>query len=500
MKSDHITPKRRLTRQKSGFTVDGTHTGSESTIVRAQKVSTENRKIEMLFKQEGLKLIPQFGEQNGIVGFGIFIKTNVPSSMDINSEAGDSKSQTSFSLSRNTWSKIGTHLFIPLHKDLIDVNAKCSITIKALEKFSGLFSIELFGANLDSVDYYENREDLKKFFDEQTALYIPEIYYLEHDQSIITETNFADEMLIKNGEPLVLKACNRCGRFLPIDISNERNSLSFSNHCVKRSSCTHGAFSSYNIENLDEIRELLILEPIKSHLTSTNKIKTNYGFQLECRVCKKYVVNAQLNPLRNSAQHREDSSRRRAIEDLLLKLLEKQWIFKLFRMKNGSEFDDFIWNKFDQKCFNCGKLLKKTSEMALDHTMPLVYFWPLDETATCLCKTCNSKKHDYFPFEFYNQKQLVSLSKITKLPKDLLTNRTKTINKIAIDELTKRVVWFFNDFLAQKDYQKVREEKLTADLIYASIKRVLQECNSKVDLIKEYQDKMDKLPQTISLG
>ena len=39
--------------------------------------------------------------------------------------------------------------------------------------------------------------------------------------------------------PLLLKSCNRCGRYLPINFPSERNHLSFTNHCVAdhRSPC-----------------------------------------------------------------------------------------------------------------------------------------------------------------------------------------------------------------------------------------------------------------------
>ncbi len=43
---------------------------------------------------------------------------------------------------------------------------------------------------------------------------------------------------------MTLKSCNRSARFLPINISNERNHLSFSNHCVAAKSrpCSQSSF------------------------------------------------------------------------------------------------------------------------------------------------------------------------------------------------------------------------------------------------------------------
>jgi len=496
----HITPKRRLTRQRSGFSVDGKHTGSECAIGKTQKIQSSTSQIRLVLNQKGLKLIPQFNQESGMVGFGLFVKSETKSKLTIKLNASNQTKECSFDLSENLWTKVGCDLVIPIDHDLVDLDVECEISIESVLE-SDRLTLNVFGANLDSVSYYEDKESLREYFDEQTALYIPEIYYLEHDQTFNVDANLINnESTLSDGEPIVIKSCNRCGRYLPIDVTNERNSLSFSNHCVKRSPCQHNAFSQYKIENIEDSKELLNSDILRNRIVENSKIRTEFGFQLECRVCKKFVVNAPLNPMRNAAQHREDSLRRMAIEDLLLKLLDKQWIFKLFRMKNHVEFDDFIWNKFDSKCFCCGKHLDSTKEMALDHTMPLVYFWPLDETATCLCKTCNSKKHDYFPFEFYSETQLIDLSNKSGIAKELLLTKSKVINITAINELKKRVVWFFDDFLSQTDYQKVREEKLTADLIYASIKRVFDECNLDLDLVAEYRKITGKSPKSVTLS
>ncbi len=75
-------------------------------------------------------------------------------------------------------------------------------------------------------------------------------------------------------------------------------------------------------------------------------------------------------------------------------------------MNVGSEFDVYIWENFDKKCFKCKKELSTPKEMDLDHTLPLAYLWPLDSTATCLCPSCNSSKSDKFPKDFYTNKEL----------------------------------------------------------------------------------------------
>src|SRR5690606_34547347 len=51
---------------------------------------------------------------------------------------------------------------------------------------------------------------------------------------------------------LYLKSCNRCARFLPINVSDERKHLSFSNHCVAehRLPCKHTGFG--RLTNVDQ--------------------------------------------------------------------------------------------------------------------------------------------------------------------------------------------------------------------------------------------------------
>jgi len=106
-------------------------------------------------------------------------------------------------------------------------------------------------------------------------------------------------------ENILLKSCNRCGRYLPVNIGNERDHLSFSNHCVAehRRPCSHGSFG--RLRNSEDEADFL---------------KLDYGFQLECRFCKKFEVNAAHNPQRSSAQMKEDGARRRAFELLLADL------------------------------------------------------------------------------------------------------------------------------------------------------------------------------------
>ena len=260
-------------------------------------------------------------------------------------------------------------------------------------------------------------------------------------------------------------------------------------HCKKLAPCTHSTFRAYEIQN----------EVDKNELTNfgikleDNKVVAYYGHQLECKACKKFFVNMPLNPQRNAQQFREDGLRRRAIEVLINNLLQTNLIHFEFENKTKKEFVEYIWNKFDRKCFKCKKELE-LNEIALDHTMPLAYLYRLDDTATCLCSSHNSQKSDTFPVDYYSEDELIELSKITGLSLEKLHSRE--INNQVLDLLIKNVVWFYDEFLMQPDYQKVRDGILTADKINDSLKRVI---GNKVDLAEEYKKITGHYPTSVTI-
>ena len=62
--------------------------------------------------------------------------------------------------------------------------------------------------------------------------------------------------------------------------------------------------------------------------------------------------------------------------------------------------------------------------------------------------------------------------------------------------LRKKVVWFFDEFLNQPDYQKYHDGKLEADKIYAAIVRVI---DKKINLIDDYYKVKHSYPDTITM-
>lgn len=265
----------------------------------------------------------------------------------------------------------------------------------------------------------------------------------------------AAESASSTDQPLVLKSCNRCGRYLPVNVRVERDQLSFSNHCVAdhRRPCKHATFG--RLRNIEDAEEVLQLD---------------YGYQLECRFCKKFEVNAAHNPQRTSAQMKEDGARRRAFELLLAELYGGTPQLR-YRHEQGKELADDVWKRFGCACFNCGAELPTPRDMHLDHTRPLALLWPLDGTATALCGSCNSEKRDRAPSDFYTPTKLAALSKITGIPPDDLAKTHP--NEEALTLLLRRPKWFFGEFLLRDEMTKERDGKIAGELVVKALQKVL---------------------------
>lgn len=265
---------------------------------------------------------------------------------------------------------------------------------------------------------------------------------------------------VAEAAPAVLprKCCNRCARFLPINVDDERLHLSFSNHCVAahRRPCRHTGFGK--------------LRDVESGET----IQLAYGYQLECRFCKKFAVNAAHNVQRTSAQMKEDGARRRSIELLLMELYGGSPQLRYRHEHGGRELADFVWQRFGKRCFKCDAELGTAKIMRLDHTRPLALLWPLDGSATALCGSCNSQKRDRPPAEFYDEEELARLAEIVELPLEEL--RDPSPNCDAVERLRARLDWFFDVFLTSPLLVKERDGKTAAELLVKALQKTINKC------------------------
>lgn len=458
------TPVRRTVLNDSGNTVGGVLTGGECVIDYTQAIrftSIHTSSYSSVPFSEGKKVF----KDRYVYAVGIIFSCLTPLDITI-TVIGLNKS------SQQTKTVSGGEDFIKFGVEYDYTTASEHPTLIELT-FSSATDTELIIARFEHGLVYHERfdnEDLKEhYYNSKRAITIPEQFYLSEGKEV--------EGSVPHFSPILLKSCNRCQRFLPINFFNERQQISFSNHCVSKAPCKHSTFASYKLTNSSYVPQ-----SVADKFGAVNSvISSYYGHQLECKACKKFFVNAPLNPLRNSTQHREDSLRRRAFEILIGDLLNKNWIYHEYRISNKKEFDQSIWERFGKKCFKCSVSIPSPREMDLDHTMPLSMLYPLDKTATCLCPKCNSAKSDIFPVDFYSKEELKTLSEITGLPLNTLSSRNS--NPIVISALKNNLNYVLNEFLQQEQYLKVRNGKRVADSIIHSLQKAVNNSQEPFDIL-----------------
>lgn len=502
-KEDLRTYHRRETTRESGYHTCEITTGAEAEVHYSEVLHIDQTKTSLRFRKDKIELVPIFGGKYSIVAFGGYIKSEVAANVKLSLSCcidGEYVTEkcVDFFLPQDEWKGIGVHSEIPNGAadalDFASVEVDYCMQEGPSERQNGatleFLSFE-FGC-IEKDEFYE--ETFEADFFKKTLMNVPLLYYFDTKQSI---TKYLQGSWgITRGNPTIFKSCNRCGRFLPVSIYKPENALGFSRHCVKNHPCTHTSFCASKILEAEEgslaaIKSKRGLVKLDMYYGAEPRITYEYGFQLECRACKKFFVNAPLNPQRSPQQFKEDGLRRRALEVLVNHLLRHNLVHFEYEKRTKKEFSEHIRKKFNCKCFKCGK--EVDAHFDLDHTMPLAYLYRLDESATCLCSNCNSSKRDKFPADFYTEDELQSLSEITGLPMELLHKRE--VNTIALSRLIDEVVWYFDEFLAKKDYQKERDGIKTADKINDSLTRILP---SGVILVEEYKKVTGEYPKTVS--
>ncbi len=442
--------RRRTTTRKSGYSSHPESTGGEYKQDTVDKILLHGGK-ELTFMFH----IPT-PKKEVYAGFGGYYKCDADVEVDIQNPNYNKALNEHYSLP--DWSKFGSMWLSSEQPE--------AISVTFLSPNDTELCIYGFSCGLIWSDH----------FDEARPGVMKSMYKLSPEGNIyvdVGEVEIPDLNVVDGDSDVIhLKSCNRCARFLPINVTQERNHLSFSNHCGARAPCTHGGFGRLtNIETNEEIQ-------------------LHHGYQLECRFCKKYEVNAALNPQRTAAQMKEDGQRRRHFELLLTELYQSSPQLS-YRHKTGRELTNDIWIKFDKECFNCGAALKSPNKMHLDHTRPLALLWPLDETATALCPTCNSQKRDRYPSEFYSENQIAQLSEITGLEVSELVSPEP--NHEAILEILGRLDWLFDEFLVRPDLLKERDGKITAELVVKAMDKAVSRSkkNYKFSFVEEYNRRRD---------
>lgn len=526
MKKEFLTYHRRKVTRSSGYHVSGERTGGECIVLLSEKVQLSQNENRLVFFKENDSCPELFCRELGLLAFAAYVKAecdiNVKCKLSYKFSDQNIEDKVVFDkkLDSGYWVPIAFHEILNLTflSENKSDNQLEDIYVEMIIQGENNSYVEFIGVDMGVVNskYYlsldkeatkEEKEEVEgfwKYFNQKNSISIPYTYYLDSTLPIETYLLQNDNLNdIMPGSPVVLKGCNRCARYLPVNIEKniQLHTVAYALHCKKRAPCTHSTFFRYKIDNYDELSSKTIQylkdARVFQEFEGVPVLTAYYGHQLECKACKKYFVNAKLNPMRDTQQHREDSLRRRAIEVLVDTLLDKDFIHFEYRKKNKKEFTEHIWNKFGNRCFKCKRKIS-LQEMHLDHTMPLAYLYRLDETATCLCAEHNSQKSDMFPADYYTPDELVRLSKITGLSMETLSS-SKQVNMEVVEKLRDNIVWFFDEFLKDKDYQKIRQGKLTADKIYAAIDRVLKDSNLDINLIDDYFKITGKYPKTINI-
>ncbi len=491
--NDLRTYRRRGVTRESGYHTCEETTGGECRIMHAERYVCDSDSVSFIFSRSTLELGELFEKGMSIIAFGGYVcsATKAIISLDMSySYEGQGYAfgeEWKDTIEGCNWSNIGAHVEQIINKDsqIIDAIVKLTISSQA----GNTLDFISFDFDVVSKDEFLDTSCAVSFY-QKTYMHVPYLYYLRSDLPFNWYLKSEQEFV--EGKRVVLKSCNRCGRYLPINIEDELKTLSFSLHCKKRAPCVHSTFRAYEIQN----RSALKASDLEGLRIDGNKAISYYGHQLECKACKKFFVNAPLNPQRNAQQFKEDGLRRRAIEVLINTLLERNLVHFEFERRTRKEFSRYIWEKFDRRCFKCGPDSDPIAlgDMALDHTMPLAYLYRLDETATCLCSSHNSQKSDHFPVDYNSEDELIRLSIITGLSLEQLNK--KEVSKTVLDLLVKNMVWFYDNFLMNLDYQKKRDGIRTSDKINDSLKRIIA---GRVDLAEQYRKLTGHYPTSITI-
>jgi hypothetical protein len=448
--------RRRVATRTSGFHVsDKSGNELQAEKVRAIRLKAKERLVLDFY-------IPEV-EEGSFVGFGVWFLTSFATVPNVQVVEGHIGKLTLTPSENPDWGKVGS----VWNADGSPVHAR--VTFEA----NARMEVALWGAVAGSVAHKHLDEARPELLSNMYA-FAPEAIFIDQLGSVetrIEEKGVALPSLRTGDERVIfLKACNRCARFLPINLKNERIQLSFSNHCVaaQRRPCKHATFGRL------------------VNQATQKTVQLEYGFQLECRFCKKFEVNAAHNPQRTASQMKEDATRRRAFEVLLTELYGGSPDL-LYRHKTHKELTEVTWEKFGGRCFKCNVALGTPKKMRRDHTRPLALLWPMDETATALCETHNSQKRDRPPVEFYSPDEIRKLARITGISLEEL--QSPVPNMDAIRRLGTRLDWFFSVFLVRPEFTKIRDGKTAADLLTKALQKALDRSPSGApfDLLAEFE-------------
>lgn len=487
--------------------------GREACVRRSKIVPSNQSAITF---SEQCKAVELFQDGIGIMAVGGYIrsgtKTDITCEIKCHTSNSVFKNSRTITTTPDIWFGIGADVRLPVTNEVTaEVEAKVCFESTEDEQ------IEIFGLNVGCVDdgdrlrgNYERGKDgksTKQWFEgflnspQANPSPVPVLYYLDHDQPFLVDPKSVDPSNWEDGGIVFLKACNRPpGRYLPSEYQPhlEGNNINYSSKSSTQEFELKFSDSTVPLSEMPEELNDQFSTDISSTDTQSHsndksvKIVTEKGKQYECRACKNYDANFRGNALRTTSQLREDSASS-AYDVLARELLDKPNPYKLWRKKYDKEFDEAIKEKFNHTCFrfDCENT-EDDSLMEIDHTLPKCYLYPLDESATLLCKKHNNAKRDSFPKEFYWKKELEELAPKTGLGDKLYKEE---INTKVVDELIGNIEWFFETFL-EKKFEEDRKAAVFCSRLQDQLDSGVSPYDT--DLVDEYENTTGEVPSLIS--
>lgn len=283
---DLRTYRRREVTRESGYHTCEKTTGGECLIKKASRFICQKEREVFTFQRSALELVDLFEKGISLIAFGGYIHTSERAVISLDMSycyegqdytIGEGVEQV---IEGNSWGNVGFHAEQLINKDssVIDVVVKMTIT----SQVGNILDFISFDFDVVDKDEFTDLSCAVSFY-EKTYMHVPYLYYLKTDLPF--DKYLLGNVNLTEGNRVVLKSCNRCGRFLPINIDDEIKTLSFSLHCKKRAPCIHSTFRAYEIQNRDELQPI----DLKGLKLEGNKIVSYYGHQLECKACKKFL-------------------------------------------------------------------------------------------------------------------------------------------------------------------------------------------------------------------
>ncbi|WP_270442004.1 hypothetical protein [Acidaminococcus provencensis] len=231
------TYRRRDTTRVSGYHTCSESTGGECIIVKAQRYVFLDEKALFCFKREKIQLVKLFEKGISLIAFGGYIytekKANIILSMSYDYEGQKiTTKDVTIPIDDKTWKNIGFHAEQKVNQKSYVTNVVVKMVIESVKNnFVDFMSFDF--------DVVSKKEFLDKTcatsFYQKTSMHVPYLYYFRTDLPF--QKYLITRCALKEGKRIVLKSCNRCGRYLPINIDDEMKTLSFSLHCKKRAPC-----------------------------------------------------------------------------------------------------------------------------------------------------------------------------------------------------------------------------------------------------------------------